>query len=132
MKQRVPYKKLAFRSVLVLISACSKKAPEEDAKAPAEIGVIVARATPTAVTTDLPGRLEPYREAEVRARVAGIVTERLYEEGQDVMRGAALFQIDPAPLQAAYDSEAANLARAQASLSAAADKLRRYADLRGR
>ncbi|KAG0767626.1 hypothetical protein G6F22_017628 [Rhizopus arrhizus] len=45
------------------------------------------------------------------------------------MRGAALFQIDPAPLQAAYDSEAANLARAQASLSAAADKLRRYADL---
>jgi multidrug efflux system membrane fusion protein len=61
--------------------------------------------------------------------VAGIVTARLYEEGQDVTRGAALFQIDPAPLQAAYDSEAANLARAQANLSAAADKLRRYADL---
>lgn len=131
MKQRVPYKKLAFLSVLVLITACSKQAPEEQAKEPAEIGVIVARATPTAVTTDLPGRLEPYREAEVRARVAGIVTERLYEEGQDVARGAALFQIDPAPLQATYDSEAANLARAQASLSAAADKLRRYADLVG-
>ena len=75
--------------------------------------------------------MEPYREAEVRARVAGIVTSRLYEEGQDVKRGDALFQIDPAPLQAAYDSEAANLARAQASLSAAADKLRRYADLVG-
>ena len=55
--------------------------------------------------------MEPYREAEVRARVAGIVTSRLYEEGQDVKRGDALFQIDPAPLQAAYDSEAANGAR---------------------
>ena len=44
-------------------------------------------------------------------------------------RGTPLFQIDPAPLQAAYDSEAAALARAQANLSAAADKLRRYADL---
>ncbi|WMD18114.1 MexX/AxyX family multidrug efflux RND transporter periplasmic adaptor subunit [Achromobacter seleniivolatilans] len=129
MKHRAILRTLSLFPVLVLITACSKPAPEDEAKAPAEIGVIVAAATPTAVVTDLPGRLEPYREAEVRARVAGIVTERLYEEGQDVARGAALFQIDPAPLQAAYDSEAANLARAQASLSAAADKLRRYADL---
>lgn len=129
MKHRAILRTLSLIPVLVLITACSKPAVHDEAKTPAEIGVIVAAATPTAVVTDLPGRLEPYREAEVRARVAGIVTERLYEEGQDVARGAALFQIDPAPLQAAYDSEAANLARAQASLSAAADKLRRYADL---
>lgn len=120
---------VALLSVSILITGCSKPAPQEAAQAPAEVGVIVAVATPTSVATELPGRLEPYREAEVRARVAGIVTARLYEEGQDVARGAALFQIDPAPLQAAYDSEAANLARAQANLSAAADKLRRYADL---
>ncbi|MEC6412659.1 MexX/AxyX family multidrug efflux RND transporter periplasmic adaptor subunit [Achromobacter xylosoxidans] len=129
MSHRVPLRTLAFVSVLLLVSACSKKEPPEAAKAPAEIGVIVAKATPTSVASELPGRLEPYREAEVRARVAGIVTRRLYEEGQEVARGAPLFQIDPAPLQAAYDSEAAALARAQANLSAAADKLRRYADL---
>ncbi|KGD95933.1 multidrug transporter [Achromobacter sp. RTa] len=129
MKHRVSLPTLALFSVSILITACSKPAPQDAAQAPAEVGVIVAAATPTSVTTELPGRLEPYREAEVRARVAGIVTARLYEEGQDVARGAALFQIDPAPLQAAYDSEAANLARAQANLSAAADKLRRYADL---
>lgn len=131
MKQRVLRRTLASLSVLILITACSKSEPQDEAKAPAEVGIVVARATPTAVATELPGRMEPYREAEVRARVAGIVTSRLYEEGQDVKRGDALFQIDPAPLQAAYDSEAANLARAQASLSAAADKLRRYADLVG-
>ncbi|MFY3287602.1 MexX/AxyX family multidrug efflux RND transporter periplasmic adaptor subunit [Achromobacter xylosoxidans] len=129
MSHRVPLKTLALVSVLLLVSACSKKEAPETAKAPAEIGVIVAKATPTSVASELPGRLEPYREAEVRARVAGIVTRRLYEEGQEVARGAPLFQIDPAPLQAAYDSEAAALARAQANLSAAADKLRRYADL---
>ncbi|MCH1986207.1 MexX/AxyX family multidrug efflux RND transporter periplasmic adaptor subunit [Achromobacter xylosoxidans] len=129
MSHRVPLRTLAFVSVLLLVSACSKKEAPEAAKAPAEIGVIVAKATPTSVASELPGRLEPYREAEVRARVAGIVTRRLYEEGQEVARGAPLFQIDPAPLQAAYDSEAAALARAQANLSAAADKLRRYADL---
>ncbi|WP_241049461.1 multidrug efflux RND transporter periplasmic adaptor subunit AxyX [Achromobacter xylosoxidans] len=129
MSHRVPLRTLAFASVLLLVSACSKKEAPEAAKAPAEIGVIVAKATPTSVASELPGRLEPYREAEVRARVAGIVTRRLYEEGQEVARGAPLFQIDPAPLQAAYDSEAAALARAQANLSAAADKLRRYADL---
>ncbi|CUI76117.1 multidrug efflux RND transporter periplasmic adaptor subunit AxyX [Achromobacter xylosoxidans] len=129
MSHRVPLRTLAFVSVLLLVSACSKKEAPEAAKAPAEIGVIVAKATPTSVASELPGRLEPYREAEVRARVAGIVTRRLYEEGQEVARGAPLFQIDPAPLQAAYDSEAAALARAQANLSAAADKLHRYADL---
>ncbi|WZB70562.1 MexX/AxyX family multidrug efflux RND transporter periplasmic adaptor subunit [Achromobacter xylosoxidans] len=131
MKQRVLRRTLASLSVLILITACSKSEPQDEAKAPAEVGIVIARATPTAVASELPGRMEPYREAEVRARVAGIVTSRLYEEGQDVKRGDALFQIDPAPLQAAYDSEAANLARAQASLSAAVDKLRRYADLVG-
>lgn len=131
MKQRVLRRTLASLSVLILITACSKSEPQDEAKAPAEVGIVIARATPTAVASELPGRMEPYREAEVRARVAGIVTSRLYEEGQDVKRGDALFQIDPAPLQAAYDSEAANLARAQASLSAAADKLRRYADMVG-
>jgi multidrug efflux system membrane fusion protein len=129
MTHRVPLRTLALASVLVLVSACSPKDAPDAAQAPAEVGIIVARPTPTAVASELPGRLEPYREAEVRARVAGIVIRRLYEEGQEVARGAPLFQIDPAPLQAAYDSEAASLARAQANLSAAADKLRRYADL---
>ncbi|CAB3625983.1 Multidrug efflux pump subunit AcrA [Achromobacter pulmonis] len=129
MSYRVPLRTLAFASVLLLVSACSKPETPEAAKAPAAIGVIVAKPTPTPVASELPGRLEPYREAEVRARVAGIVIQRLYDEGQEVARGAPLFQIDPAPLQAAYDSQAAALARAQANLSAAADKLRRYADL---
>ncbi|MCH3719478.1 efflux transporter periplasmic adaptor subunit, partial [Campylobacter lari] len=47
MTHRVPLRTLAFASVLVLVSACSKQETPEAAKAPAEVGVIVAKATPT-------------------------------------------------------------------------------------
>ncbi|EKO0511826.1 multidrug efflux RND transporter periplasmic adaptor subunit MexX [Pseudomonas aeruginosa] len=109
--------------VALFLLGCEEAADAgKTAEAPAEVGVIVARPAPIGITSELPGRLEAYRQAEVRARVAGIVTRRLYEEGQDVRAGTVLFQIDPAPLKAA-------LARAEASHAAAADKLKRYADL---
>ncbi len=129
MTHQVPFRTLAFASVLVLVSACSKQEPPAAANVPAEVGVIVARPAPIGITSELPGRLEAYRQAEVRARVAGIVTRRLYEEGQDVRAGTVLFQIDPAPLKAALDISRGALARAEASHAAAADKLKRYADL---
>ena len=109
--------------------AAKKQRTPEDCGGPAEVGVIVARPAPIGITSELPGRLEAYRQAEVRARVAGIVTRRLYEEGQDVRAGTVLFQIDPAPLKAALDISRGALARAEASHAAAADKLKRYADL---
>ncbi|MGU2093063.1 efflux RND transporter periplasmic adaptor subunit [Pseudomonas aeruginosa] len=116
--------------VALFLLGCEEAADAgKTAEAPAEVGVIVARPAPIGITSELPGRLEAYRQAEVRARVAGIVTRRLYEEGQDVRAGTVLFQIDPAPLKAALDISRGALARAEASHAAAADKLKRYADL---
>ena len=54
--------------------AAKKQRTPEDCGGPAEVGVIVARPAPIGITSELPGRLEAYRQAEVRARVAGIVT----------------------------------------------------------
>jgi len=68
------------------------------------------------VTTELPGRIDPIRTSEVRARVAGILLKEVYREGSDVKAGDVLFQIDPAPLQAIYDGAQAALAKAQANL----------------
>src|SRR5690554_4534569 len=68
------------------------------------------------LTGDLPGRIEPARAAEVRARVPGIVLERLFEEGADVEAGEVLFRIDPAPLEAALAQARGALARADANL----------------
>jgi membrane fusion protein (multidrug efflux system) len=86
---------------------------------------------PGAVTTEveLPGRVAAVRTAEVRARVDGIIERRLYTEGSDVGRGAALFRIDPRPLRAALNVQLANARRAQAEADNAQREVARYAPL---
>jgi membrane fusion protein (multidrug efflux system) len=65
------------------------------------------------------------RVAEVRARIPGILLERAYEEGADVKAGDLLFKIDPAPLEAAKESAAAVLAKAEANLEQSQIQLKR-------
>ena len=84
-----------------------------------EVGVITVATTPVTLTQDLPGRISAFRVAEVRARVDGIVLKRLFVEGSDVKEGQVLYEIDPAPYQAALDSAEATLARAHATLASA-------------
>ena len=79
--------------------------------------------------TELPGRLEASRTAEVRARAAGILQARVFREGSDVKAGQLLFRIDPAPYAAALQSAQASLARAQASRTQAAGLATRYKPL---
>lgn len=79
-----------------------------------EVSVVTVKPGELALSSELPGRLEAVRSAEVRARVAGVVLKRVFTEGSDVREGQVLFQIDPRPFQAAYDSAAAALARAEA------------------
>src|SRR5690606_33990504 len=79
--------------------------------------------------TELPGRLEASRVAQVRARVAGILQERLFREGSDVKAGQTLFRIDAAPYAAALQSAQASLARAQASQATATALAERYKPL---
>jgi membrane fusion protein (multidrug efflux system) len=78
--------------------------------------VVTLKATPVPITTELPGRVAAFRIADVRPQVNGIVLKRLFAEGSEVKAGQQLYQIDPAPYQATYDSATATLmsARAQA------------------
>jgi membrane fusion protein (multidrug efflux system) len=96
---------------------------------PAEVGVITVAPRPVGLVTELPGRLEASRVAQVRARVAGIVQKRLFTEGSDVRAGQPLFQIDPAPYQAVVASALAALARAQANVTQATAQAERYKPL---
>lgn len=75
---------------------------------------------------ELPGRLVSTRVAEVRARVAGIVLARHFQEGSDVKAGQLLFSIDPAPFRVALNRAEAELAKVEAALADAEAVLRRY------
>lgn len=124
---------LCILTALTLLAACGPKnaAPAAGgAKRPApEVGVITTKLEPVALQSELPGRVEPVRVAQVRARVNGVVLKRLFQEGSEVKAGQSLFQIDPAPYQAALSSAQAVLGKAQANLNQASAQAERYKPL---
>ena len=96
---------------------------------PPEVAVVTVQPQTAPLVTELPGRVEASRVAQVRARVNGIVQKRLFREGSEVKAGQVLFQIDPAPYQAAVDSAKAALAKAQANLLQAKEQATRFKPL---
>lgn len=120
-------------SAALMLAACGGDKPAAApgaAKAPAvEVGVVVTTPANVGLVTELPGRVAAVRVAEVRARSAGIVLERLFREGSDVKAGQLLYRIDAAPYEAAAQSARAALARAEASLAQTAAQLERYRPL---
>ena len=96
---------------------------------PAEVGVITVTPGELALVSELPGRLEASRVAQVRARAAGILQKRLFREGSDVKAGQPLFEIDAAPYRATFESAQATQAKAEANLLQASALADRYAPL---
>ena len=126
---------MAFAAALAL-AACGDKAaappgPGGGMPPPPPVGVLTVAPQTVALQTELPGRVEAQRTAQVRARVTGVVLQRQFREGSEVRAGAPLFLIDPLPYQAALDSASAQQARAEASLGqtrATAERLKPLAD----
>ena len=103
--------------------------PPANTPPPVEVGVVTVTATTVGLQTELPGRTEASRVAQVRARVAGILQQQLFREGSEVKANQALFQIDAAPYAAALASAQAVAARAQANLMQAQAQAERYKPL---
>ena len=101
-------------ALLAVVAACGNHAPSAPAPQPVEVGTVEVQPRRVELTTELPGRTSAYRIAEVHARVDGIVLRRLYIEGADVKEGRPLFQIDPAPYEAALAHAKAQVEIAQA------------------
>jgi membrane fusion protein (multidrug efflux system) len=116
-------------SAAVLLSACGDKGAAAAAPGggmpPPSVGVVTATAGAAALSTELPGRLEPWRVAQVRARVSGVVLKRLFTEGSDVKAGQSLFQVDAAPYRATLESAQAAQGKAEANLAQAQANLQR-------
>lgn len=128
---RVKYRLICAVSgaAMLALAACGKKQETAAAPPPLQVGVVQVQAQSVSVDTELPGRTNPYRVAEVRARVDGIVLKRLFVEGSDVKEGQVLYKIDPAPFIASLNSAKATLARAQANLVSTRAQATRYKTL---
>lgn len=116
-------------ALLLVLAACKSEAPPQ-APPPPEVGIVVAQPQTVALQRDLVGRLAPFRSSDVRARVPGVLTKRVYQEGSEVKEGQVLFLIDPAPLQASLSASQAQLASAQATYTnahVAAERARQLA-----
>ena len=133
-----PFQPVVAVAVLSLfLAGCSKGdapaapgAPGAGGPPPApQVGVITVNPGDVGLVTELPGRLEASRVAQVRARATGILQKRLFREGSDVKAGQPLFAIDAAPYAAAADSAKAAQARAEANLAQATALAERYQPL---
>ena len=113
---------------LAAVAACAKK-PPPPAPGPPEVGVVTLHGEPVTRTTELPGRTNPTLSSDVRPQVNGILKARLFVEGGDVGAGQVLYQIDPAPYQAALDQAKGALANGEANLTTTRLQAERYADL---
>jgi membrane fusion protein (multidrug efflux system) len=117
----------------LLLGACNKPAAQTapgSAMPVPEVTVVRAKSQSVPLTRELVGRLAATRVAQVRARVAGVILNRVYTEGTDVKAGDVLFRIDPAQLQATLHAAEAALAKAEADAANAALTATRYKELR--
>ena len=109
-----------------LVTGCAHR----QGQAPgSEVAVSVVQTQRVTLTTELPGRSSAFLVAEVRPQVNGIIQHRTFTEGSDVKAGALLYQIDPAPFQAALASAQAALAKAQANLPPLQSRVQRDQEL---
>jgi membrane fusion protein, multidrug efflux system len=112
----------------VLAAACSHQSAPPPPPPP-EVAVLTLRAQPVVIVTELPARTTAFRVAEVRPQVNGVILKRLFVEGSQVKTGQQLYQIDPAPFQASYESARAALERAQAAATSSRLLAQRYKPL---
>ena len=109
-------------------SGCRRKeAPQQGP--PPQVVTFTVQPREILLTTELPGRVSPVRTAEIRPQVNGLLQKRLFTEGSEVKKDDQLYQIDPAPYEAALESARAGLGRAKANLPAARSRAERYKEL---
>lgn len=122
---------LLLLSALFVVSACSDSSntmPPQSQSSPT-VSVMTLTSQSVNFSMTLPGRVTPFRQSQVRPQVDGVVTNRLFEEGAQVVQGQQLYQIDDARYTALLNSAQAEVESAKANLKAIEAKSARYKDL---
>jgi len=100
-----------------LLAGCGDDSPGQDQQRPAaQVTVEEVARTDVELVREYPARIRGAREVEVRARISGVLQERVYREGDQVQEGDLLFIIHPEPLQIVAEQAKASRANALAEL----------------
>ena len=132
---RTIYKSLKWNVILVALSAgfllggCDSSERSQPPRPAPEVAVVTIQPQKIVLTTELPGRTSAFRVANIRPQVNGLILKCAFKEGSDVKAGDLLYQIDPAPYQAAYDQARAAVAMAGANLPALRSRVERFKEL---
>jgi multidrug efflux system membrane fusion protein len=120
--------------LLVVPASCNRgsvKAATPAALPPPLVTITKATAQDVPRYLDEIGRNVAFESVTVTPQVAGRITERHFEDGENLKKGQLLFVIDPRPFKAQLDSAQANLAQANASLELAKIQFARDEELVG-
>ena len=93
------------------------------------VSVITAEKRPITESVRFVGRIQAIDRVDVRARVIGFLEEVLFQDGQQVKTGDALYRIEKGPFEASVQQAKASVLRAQAQLDNATIQRQRAEDL---
>jgi multidrug efflux system membrane fusion protein len=114
---------LAFAGLVLALStitACGRNHVQAaPAMPPPLVTVVKASAQDVPKYLDEIGRNAAFEAVTVTPQVGGRITERHFQDGENLSKGQLLFVIDPRPFQAQLDSAQATLAQAKAALDLA-------------
>lgn len=109
---------------------CGEQSGEQRPPAgPVHVDVLTLAPQNLRLTTELPGRITAFKQAEVRPQVTGILQTRLYKEGSQVKAGDVMYQIDPTTYQSNVNSAKAQLKKAVTTRDTAKKTAVRYKEL---
>ncbi|MEA3464548.1 MAG: efflux RND transporter periplasmic adaptor subunit [Thermodesulfobacteriota bacterium] len=118
-------------TAILCVAGCDRQQQQESPpqRPLAQVSYVTMQPEKIVLTNQLPGRSAPYKIAEIRPQVSGLIQKRLFTEGSAVKVGQVLYQIDPAPFVAAINSAKAALQRSQATLPSVRARAERFSEL---
>lgn len=122
---------VALSGSVLLLSGCDTSGGSEQWSPSNIINVATmsTELTPVELSSALQGRVKAIRSANIHPQVSGIITERLFKQGDTLQKGAPLFQIDSQNFAIDVEASAAALMNAEAVLALQQSKLDRLSEL---